>query len=73
MKSMSAIQKYRQDSAAAGGLRRSTTPKSTPPKSARVERPLSRWEQISNLTWVRRASILILLGLLWQIYARLER
>ena len=34
-----------------------------------VERPLSRWEQVSNLTWVRRASILILLGLLWQTYA----
>jgi len=34
-----------------------------------VERPLSNWERISNLAWVRRASILILLGLLWQAYA----
>jgi NitT/TauT family transport system permease protein len=34
-----------------------------------VERPLSRWERISRLTWVRRAAILILLGLMWQIYA----
>jgi NitT/TauT family transport system permease protein len=34
-----------------------------------VERPLSRWERISNRVWVRRAAILILLALIWQIYA----
>ncbi len=34
-----------------------------------VERLLSRWEQISNLAWVRRAAIVILLGLVWQSYA----
>ena len=34
-----------------------------------VERPLSHWERISNLTWVRRAAILLLLGVLWQSYA----
>jgi NitT/TauT family transport system permease protein len=34
-----------------------------------VERLLSRWEQISNLAWVRRAAILLLLGLAWQGYA----
>lgn len=34
-----------------------------------VERLLSRWELISNIAWVRRSAILILLGLMWQIYA----
>jgi NitT/TauT family transport system permease protein len=34
-----------------------------------VERLLSRWEQITNLAWVRRTAILLLLGLFWQAYA----
>jgi NitT/TauT family transport system permease protein len=34
-----------------------------------VERLLSRWEQITNINWVRRAAIVILLGVLWQSYA----
>lgn len=34
-----------------------------------VKRPLSRWEQLGNLGGVRRAAILILLGLSWQAYA----
>ena len=35
-----------------------------------VERPLSAWERISNITAVRRAAILIALALAWEIYAR---
>jgi NitT/TauT family transport system permease protein len=34
-----------------------------------VERLLSRWEQVANLAWVRRAAILFMLALLWQGYA----
>jgi NitT/TauT family transport system permease protein len=34
-----------------------------------VERPLSRWERITNIAWVRHAFILLLLGALWQAYA----
>ncbi|MEK7245856.1 MAG: ABC transporter permease subunit [Pseudomonadota bacterium] len=35
-----------------------------------VERPLSAWERITNITAVRRAAILIALALAWEIYAR---
>jgi NitT/TauT family transport system permease protein len=35
-----------------------------------VERPLSAWERLTNITWVRRAFIIFLLALAWEIYAR---
>ena len=35
-----------------------------------VERPLSAWERMGNITAVRRAGILIALALAWEIYAR---
>jgi NitT/TauT family transport system permease protein len=34
-----------------------------------VERPLSAWERLTNQTWVRRAFIIAVLALAWQIYA----
>jgi NitT/TauT family transport system permease protein len=34
-----------------------------------IERPLSTWERISNITWVRRVFILVVLAALWQAYA----
>src|SRR6202012_5349831 len=34
-----------------------------------VERPLSRWELITNVPWVRRSAIIVMLGALWQAYA----
>jgi len=34
-----------------------------------VERPLSAWERITNVTAVRRAFILVLLAVVWQIYS----
>ncbi|MBI1774962.1 MAG: ABC transporter permease subunit [Proteobacteria bacterium] len=34
-----------------------------------VERPLSPWERIGNVEWVRRGLILLVLGLLWESYA----
>ena len=35
-----------------------------------VARPLSAWERLSNLTWVRRAFILVVLAAAWQGYAQ---
>ena len=35
-----------------------------------VERPLSTWERISNVEWVRRITILIVLAALWEAYGR---
>jgi NitT/TauT family transport system permease protein len=35
-----------------------------------VERPLSTWERISNIEWVRRLAILIVLAVLWEAYGR---
>lgn len=35
-----------------------------------VERPLSAWERLTNVTWVRRAFIVAMLALAWEIYAR---
>ena len=35
-----------------------------------VERPLSTWERISNIEWVRRITILIILAVLWEAYGR---
>jgi NitT/TauT family transport system permease protein len=35
-----------------------------------VERPLSTWERISNIEWVRRITILIILAALWEAYGR---
>jgi NitT/TauT family transport system permease protein len=34
-----------------------------------IERPLSTWERISNITWVRRLFILVVLAALWQAYS----
>jgi NitT/TauT family transport system permease protein len=34
-----------------------------------VERPLSAWERLTNITWVRRAFIIAVLASAWQIYA----
>jgi NitT/TauT family transport system permease protein len=34
-----------------------------------IERPLSPWERITNVTAVRRVFILVLLALAWQVYA----
>jgi NitT/TauT family transport system permease protein len=34
-----------------------------------IERPLSAWERVSNITWVRRAFILVVLAALWQAYS----
>lgn len=35
-----------------------------------VQRPLSTWERIANLDWVRRLAILAVLALAWEAYAR---
>ena len=35
-----------------------------------IERPLSAWERMWNITAFRRATILIALALIWEIYAR---
>ncbi|KAB2847666.1 MAG: hypothetical protein F9K44_12865, partial [Hyphomicrobiaceae bacterium] len=35
-----------------------------------VERPLSGWERISNLAFVRKAFILLLIAGAWELYAR---
>jgi len=34
-----------------------------------VARPLSAWEKIQNVTFFRRAAILVVLALIWQVYA----
>ncbi|MCL4801547.1 MAG: ABC transporter permease subunit [Burkholderiales bacterium] len=34
-----------------------------------IERPLSAWERITNVTAVRRVFILVLLAVLWQLYS----
>ena len=34
-----------------------------------IERPLSLWERITNVTAVRRVFILVMLALVWQVYA----
>ena len=34
-----------------------------------IERPLSTWERVSNITWVRRVFILVVLAALWQAYS----
>jgi NitT/TauT family transport system permease protein len=39
-------------------------------KFGAVERPLSAWERISNIETVRRVFILVLLGVIWESYAR---
>jgi NitT/TauT family transport system permease protein len=44
-------------------------PKAHAAEIGEVKRLLSRWELIGNMTWVRRAAILILLGVSWQVYA----
>ena len=35
-----------------------------------VDRPLGKWERISGIGWVRKAALLIAIGLIWEIYAR---
>src|ERR1700761_8660775 len=34
-----------------------------------VARPLSRFELIGNVPWVRRLAIIVMLGVFWQAYA----
>ena len=35
-----------------------------------VQRPLSTWERVANIDWVRRVGILVLLALAWEAYGR---
>ncbi len=35
-----------------------------------VKRPLTRWERVTNLDWVRRLAILVFLALAWELYGR---
>ncbi len=35
-----------------------------------VERPLSVWERLTNIDWIRRAVILVTLAAIWEAYAR---
>lgn len=35
-----------------------------------VERPLSAWERLTNIDWVRKAAILATLAVIWESYAR---
>jgi NitT/TauT family transport system permease protein len=35
-----------------------------------VARPLSLWERLANIDWVRRVTILIVLAVVWEAYAR---
>src|SRR5689334_14068736 len=35
-----------------------------------VARPLSIWERVTNIDWVRRVVILIVLAVIWEAYAR---
>jgi NitT/TauT family transport system permease protein len=35
-----------------------------------VDRPLGTWERISGIGWVRKTVLLVLIGLVWEIYAR---
>lgn len=35
-----------------------------------VERPLSLWERLANIDWVRRVAILVVLAIAWEGYAR---
>lgn len=35
-----------------------------------VERPLSRWERLTNIEWVRKLTILVILAVAWEVYGR---
>src|SRR5438045_5868470 len=35
-----------------------------------VEKPLSLWERVTNLGYVRKLVLLALLALIWEVYAR---
>lgn len=35
-----------------------------------VERPLSTWERVTNIDWVRRVTILVILAAAWEAYGR---
>ncbi len=35
-----------------------------------VQRPLSTWERIVNVDWVRRIAILVVLAVAWELYGR---
>jgi NitT/TauT family transport system permease protein len=35
-----------------------------------VERPLSAWERLTNIDWMRKAAILVTLAVIWESYAR---
>lgn len=39
-------------------------------QTGEVERPLSIWERVTNVDWVRRIMILIVLAAVWEAYAR---
>jgi NitT/TauT family transport system permease protein len=39
--------------------------------TAAVERPLTAWERLTNIEWVRRGFILVVLVVAWEAYARI--
>jgi NitT/TauT family transport system permease protein len=39
-------------------------------QTGEVARPLSLWERVTNIDWVRRAMILVVLAVVWESYAR---
>jgi NitT/TauT family transport system permease protein len=39
-------------------------------QTGEVARPLSIWERVTNLDWVRRIMILVVLAVIWEAYAR---
>ena len=50
--------------------RRSSATRILSPQIAVVEKPLSRLERLFNQAWLRKAIILIVLALMWEVYAR---
>jgi NitT/TauT family transport system permease protein len=39
-------------------------------QTGEVARPLSLWERVTNIDWVRRVMILVVLAVVWEAYAR---
>ncbi|HEY3584347.1 MAG TPA: ABC transporter permease, partial [Casimicrobiaceae bacterium] len=35
-----------------------------------VEKPLSLWERVTNQGWVRKLALLVVLAVVWEVYAR---
>ena len=35
-----------------------------------VQKPLSFWERVTNLGWVRKLALLVVIALVWEVYAR---